>query len=115
MVGYYLELALRSLRRNVVLTTLMIMAIGVGIGASMTALTVLRAMAADPIPEKSSRLFNAKIDTFGPLTRRGAPHADEALLPIMPYRDVIALMQARPDVRQSANYAVRLDVSPREG
>jgi hypothetical protein len=34
MLSYYVELAVRSLRRNVVLTTLMIAAIGIGIGAS---------------------------------------------------------------------------------
>lgn len=39
MFGYYVLL---SLRRNVVLTVLMIAAIGVGIGASMTMLTVFR-------------------------------------------------------------------------
>jgi hypothetical protein len=32
MLGYYLELAIRSLSRNVVLTTLMVAAVGVGIG-----------------------------------------------------------------------------------
>ena len=36
MFIYYFKLALRSLRRNVVLTALMVAAIGVGIGASMT-------------------------------------------------------------------------------
>ena len=40
MFNYYLRLALRSLKRNIVLTTLMIAAVGVGIGASMTTLTV---------------------------------------------------------------------------
>jgi putative ABC transport system permease protein len=112
MLAYYLQLALRSLRRNVVLTTLMILAIGVGIGASMTALTVLRAMAADPIPEKSSQLFIAQMDTFGPITRRGDATADEDLLPNLTYRDTVALMQARREVRQTAMYAVRLDVNP---
>jgi hypothetical protein len=57
MLGYYLELATRSLRRNVVLTVLMIAAVGVGIGASMTMLTTLRVMSRDPIPDKSSVLF----------------------------------------------------------
>src|SRR5580692_7176129 len=112
MLGYYFELALRSLRRNVVLTTLMILAIGIGIGASMTSLTVLRAMAADPIPEKSSRLFTAQIDVFGPQTREGDPKADEDLLPWLPYRDAMALLRAHRAVRQAAMYAVRLDVSP---
>ena len=56
MLNYYLTLALRSLKRNVVLTVLMIAAIGVGIGASMTTLTVFRAMAGDPIPSKSAAI-----------------------------------------------------------
>src|SRR5580698_10201414 len=115
MLGYYFELAVRSLRRNVVLTTLMILAIGVGIGASMTALTVLRAMAADPIPEKSSQLFIAQMDTFGPITRRGDPYSDIDLLPVLTYRDAVALMQARREVRQAAIYPVRLDVNPPQG
>ena len=40
MFTYYFRLGLRSLRRNMVLTGLMIAAIAVGIGACMTALTV---------------------------------------------------------------------------
>ena len=55
MLSYYLSLAFRSLKRSVVLTVLVIAAIGVGIGASMTTLTVFRAMDSDPIPQKSSR------------------------------------------------------------
>ena len=112
MFGYYLELAIRSLRRNVVLTALMIAAIGIGIGASMTQLTVLRAMAADPIPEKSSQLFTAQIDVLGPQTRWGDPTADDDLLPWLTYRDAMALMQAHRGVRQSAMYAIHIDVSP---
>ena len=70
MFGYYLQLALRSLKRNVMLTALMIAAIGVGIGASMTTLTVFRAMSGDPIPRKSSRLFAVQIDNWGPAIKR---------------------------------------------
>jgi len=112
MLGYYVELAVRSLRRNVVLTTLMIAAIGVGIGASMTSLTVLRAMVADPIPEKSSQLFTPQIDVWGPQGRYGDPTADEDLLPQLTYRDAMAFMQARRGVRQSAMYAIHIDASP---
>jgi putative ABC transport system permease protein len=62
MFGYYLDLALRSLRRNKVLTALMVLAIGLGIGASMTMLTVLHVMTADPIPGRSARLFYPQVD-----------------------------------------------------
>jgi putative ABC transport system permease protein len=57
MFGYYLELAFRSLKRNVALTILMIVAIAFGVGASMTTLTVMHVLSADPIPAKSDKLF----------------------------------------------------------
>ena len=47
MFGYYLDLALRSFRRNKVLTALMVLAIAVGVGASMTTLTVLHVLSAE--------------------------------------------------------------------
>ena len=50
MFGYYFNLALRSLRRNKVLTALMVLAIALGIGASMTTLTVLHLLSGDPLP-----------------------------------------------------------------
>lgn len=62
MFGYYFDLAWRSLRRNKVLTVLMVLAIGLGIGASMTMLTVLHVMTADPIPGKSGKLFYPQVD-----------------------------------------------------
>ena len=69
MFRYYLRLGIRSLRRNTVLTGLMIAAIAVGIGACMTALTVFRAMSGDPIPQKSSQLYTPQIDNWGRRTR----------------------------------------------
>ncbi|HEY0747857.1 MAG TPA: hypothetical protein VGD63_14250, partial [Steroidobacteraceae bacterium] len=69
MFTYYFGLALRSLKRNIVLTVLMIVAVGVGIGASMTTLTVFRAMDGDPIPQKSRQLFAVQIDNWGPASK----------------------------------------------
>jgi putative ABC transport system permease protein len=62
MFGYYLDLALRSLRRNKVLTALMVLAIAVGIGACMTTLTVLHVLSGDPLPDRSSKLYYPQID-----------------------------------------------------
>ncbi|AZR32468.1 ABC transporter permease [Xanthomonas vasicola] len=62
MFGYYFNLALRSFRRNRVLTALMVLAIALGIGASMTTLTVFYVLSGDPIPQKSDRLFNVLVD-----------------------------------------------------
>jgi len=62
MFGYYLDLAWHSLRRNKVLTALMVLAIAVGIGASMTTLTVLHVLSGDPLPGKSTDLYYPQVD-----------------------------------------------------
>ena len=64
MLAYYLDLALRSFRRNRVLTVLMVFAIALGIGASMTTLTVLHVLSGNPIPGKSSQLYRVQVDPF---------------------------------------------------
>lgn len=57
MFGYYLKLALHSFKRNKSLTALMVLAIALGIGASMTTLTVFHILSGDPLPERSATLF----------------------------------------------------------
>lgn len=108
MFTYYLRLALRSLKRNLVLTALMVAAIGVGIGAAMTIYTVLRVMSGDPIPDKSSRLFVPTIDNWGP----GTTEAAGTVFDQGSYRDAIAWSQAHRAVRQAASYAVSFNVTP---
>jgi putative ABC transport system permease protein len=65
MFGYYLDLALRSFRRNKALTALMVLAIALGIGASMTTLTVFHVLSGDPLPDKSAKLFYPQLDPQG--------------------------------------------------
>src|ERR1700733_5237859 len=115
MMGYYLQLALRTLRRNIVLTSLIVAAVGVGIGAYMTILTVLLAMSGDPIPQKSQQLFVPQIDVWGPVGRPKGVTADVQLPPQFTYRDAVAFMQAHAAKRQSAMYALQLDVTPSSG
>jgi putative ABC transport system permease protein len=62
LLTYYFDLALRSLRRNRMLTALMIVAVALGIGASMTMLTVLHVLSGDPLPGKSQTLYYPQID-----------------------------------------------------
>jgi len=113
VLGYFLNLAIRSLRRNLVLTALMVTAVGVGIGACMTVLTTLVAMSGNPIPDKSSQLYVPLIDVWGPGSRRASagPTADK-LPDEFTYRDATAFMKARVGARQAAMYAVALNVSP---
>ncbi len=117
MLGYFFQLAIRSLRRNIVLTALMVAVVGVGIGASMTTLTTLLAMSADPIPHKSAQLFVPQIDVWGPASRdvSADPGADQ-LPGWLSYRDAMALIGAHRGVRQTALYdTVAMKVDPPAG
>jgi putative ABC transport system permease protein len=59
---YYLDLARRSFLRHRVLTLLMVVAIALGIGTSMTTLTVLHVLSRDPLPGKSERIYAVQLD-----------------------------------------------------
>src|ERR1700684_3863696 len=102
MFTYYFRLGLRSLRRNMVLTGLIIAAIAVGIGACMTALTVFRAMSGDPIPQKSHQLYAPQLDNWGP--NKPGNQSEDQLEDQLSYLDAMALMKARAAKRQSALY-----------
>jgi putative ABC transport system permease protein len=62
MFGYYFDLAWRSLGRNKALTALMVLAVALGIGASMTTLTVLHVLSGDPLPGRSGTLYAPQLD-----------------------------------------------------
>ena len=62
MFAYYIDLAVRSLKRNKALTAPTVLAIALGIGASMTTLTVLHVLSGDPLPGRSAHLYYPQID-----------------------------------------------------
>jgi putative ABC transport system permease protein len=109
MFSYYLDLALRSLKRNPVLTGLMIAAIAFGIGACMTTLTVFRAMSADPIPAKSHQLFAPQIQNSAPTETNPG---EDGFASQLTYPDAMALMHAHAAKRQSALYLTDLALRP---
>jgi putative ABC transport system permease protein len=110
--NYYFGLAVRSLKRNIVLTVLMIAAIGVGIGASMTTLTVFRAMDSDPIPQKSRQLFAVQIDNWGPNGKNIVTGDAENLQAQISYTDAMGFMNAHAAKRQSAMYVTGAALTP---
>lgn len=112
MLGYYFSLGLAGLKRNVGLTALMIAAIAVGIGASMTVLVVYRCMAGDPIPGKAHQLYAVQIDAWGP-DRQTAIYSGRDRLPDqLTYTDAMALMRARAAKHQAAMHATDMMVIP---
>ncbi|MGH8125547.1 MAG: ABC transporter permease [Rhodanobacteraceae bacterium] len=100
MFGYYLDLAMRSFKRNKVLTALMVLALGLGIGASITTLTVLKLLSGDPLPQKSARVFTPEVD---PLPAQG--YIPDAVQPpygnLIPYVDAMNLLHAHKAKRQA--------------
>ncbi len=106
MSGYYFRLALHNLRRNPWLTALIVVAVALGIGSSMTVYSILRAMASDPIPRKSDRLFTPQFDNFGPENRRNGEPPD-----LLTYRDTVAFRNARLGVRQAGMYEIAVSAS----
>jgi putative ABC transport system permease protein len=111
MLSYCLELAIRSLRRNVVLTTLIVAAVGAGVGTSMTVLTTLMAMSGNPIPGKSRQLFVPQIDNWGVTLHEST--SDPEFVPMqLSYRDAVAFTRAHLGTRQAAMYSLGLNVNP---
>ncbi|MEO8779872.1 MAG: ABC transporter permease [Rhodanobacter sp.] len=108
MFSYYLELAIRSLKRSPGLTALMVLAIGFGVAASMTSWSVFRAVSGDPIPWKSAKLFVPQIDMWGPSGR----NADGSPPSAMDYTDALALMRDHRARLQSAMYQISPSVVP---
>lgn len=100
MFSYYLKLAFNSIKRNPILSLLMVTAIALGIGASMTTITVNYLMSADPIPHKSHQLFHIQVDSWDPNNPFGD---DEDALPNqLTWTDATNFSTANKALRQSA-------------
>ena len=109
MFAYYLELGLRSLKRNPILTALMVVGIALGIAASMTTLTVMHLMGSDPIPWKSDKLHYVQLDNWS----ADNPYNDDGTPPDqITYRDAVALMAAGKADKQAAMYKLALPIQP---
>ena len=109
MLGYYLQLALRSFGRNKVLTTLMVVTIGIGIGAAMTTLTLYKVLSGDPIPEKSARLFYPRLE---PRTLGRDVSVDPEPMEQLTRFDAEELLRQKRGVRQAMMSAGSVTVLP---
>lgn len=108
MFAYYFGLALRSFRRNRVLTALMVLAIALGIGASMTTLVVFRTLSGDPIPHKSDQLHYVRMD---PRSMDGYVPGEEPATQMTRLDSEALLREARAD-RQAVMSAGTVVVEP---
>ncbi|MFT3754511.1 MAG: ABC transporter permease [Pseudoxanthomonas sp.] len=112
MFAYYLNLALRSFKRNPMLTVLMVIAIALGIGASMTTLTVFHVLSGDPIPHKSDKLFYPQLEPR-PLANGARPEPEP--MEQMTRFDAEALLRQKRGDLQAVMTAGSLTMQPEGG
>ncbi|KAF1712590.1 ABC transporter ATP-binding protein [Pseudoxanthomonas kalamensis DSM 18571] len=108
MLAYYFNLALRSFRRNKVLTALMVLAIALGIGASMTTLTVFYVLSGDPIPGRSHALFHPQLD---PQALRGYQEGEEPPIQLTRF-DAETLLREKKGDRQAMMTGGSVSITP---
>jgi putative ABC transport system permease protein len=106
MTAYYLRLAFRSFGRNVGLTSLMVVAIGLGIAVCVITLTMYHAMAGNPFWHKDGQLYAVTFDSWDP---ERAYFEDEPKVihlppPQLTYRDSKALYETDIPVRKARMY-----------
>jgi hypothetical protein len=112
MFNYYIDLALRSLKRSPLLTALMALAIGLGIGASMTMITVLHVMSGDPVPDLSSKLFVPMLGPRSPAHTANVHTGINGTPDGFTWTDATNLLRERRADRQAAMGAGAVAVHP---
>lgn len=113
MLNYNFKLAFRSMRRNPIMTVLMIAAIAVGIGVSMTTLTVHYMMSGNPIPEKSDVLFAVTLDSWNPIRPFDDDYPDRGPHQLT-YADAERLLKLAGGERQTAMFETSLIIEPQD-
>lgn len=105
MFLYNLRLALISLKRDPVLTALMIGAVAIGIGMATCTLAVYHSMSANPIAYKSDQLYAVQLDSWGANQAYNAPDDPPSQVT---YRDGQALMHANKAKRQNLSFTASM-------
>jgi len=111
MFGYNVKLAVKSMGRNPIMTGLMVAAIAVGIGISMTTLTVHYLMSSNPIPQKSDVLFAVTMDSWNPLRPFDDDRPERAPHQVT-YADAERLLALGQGKRQTAMFESSLVIEP---
>lgn len=103
MILYYLRIAAISIKENPVLSGLMVLAIGAGIGMLMTMSAIAYSMFKNPIPEKADVLHRVLLDAGDPQN----PPQDPDDVPFqVTYTDATNLMRLGTEFRQSIGHGV---------
>ena len=111
MFLYQIRMALKSLRRNPVLSALLIGAIALGICVATTFIALRHMLSKDPLPEKSAVLFNVRLDNWDP-TRAWNAEDPKSVPTQITYRDMRGLMESKIPTRQTGTFRTRNFIFP---
>ena len=109
MLRYYVKLGFLSIKANWALSSLMVAAIAIGIGACMTIVTVRHVMSDNPIEHKNDRLFHVQVDNWNPNDPYDEPNEPPEQVT---YLDSTALLEASRAHRQVISFKSSRVVQP---
>jgi len=115
MVKYNLRVAAKSLRRNPILTAVIIAGIALGICISTTFTTVRHMFTRDPLPGKSDKFFYVRLDNWD--KDQAYPQSSDIgnvhrVPPQITYKDAVELTRSTIPVRQFISYISRMPIFP---
>jgi|TARA_Y100000310_G_C20682841_1_gene817063 putative ABC transport system permease protein len=112
-MNYDLKLALLSIRRNPVLSVLIVAAIGLGTGVFMILLTAYHLLERNPLPQKSEQVYRVLVDAWDPGSDPGQGVWQDGEPPyMMTYIDAMNLMQSDLPTHQAAMFQSVMYLKP---
>jgi putative ABC transport system permease protein len=115
MFAYHIKTAFKSLRRNPILTTLLIAGIALGICVSTSFVTLRHMYTQDPLPGKSDKVFYVRLDSWGKAEAFNGGLDTDGSAPIpdqVTYRDARNLLRSPIPKHQTPTYITRAFVYP---
>jgi putative ABC transport system permease protein len=115
MLTYHIKIAIKSLRRNPILTSLLVAGIALGICVSTAFVTLRHMYMQDPLPGKSDKVFYVRLDSWGKNEpfRQVFEGSDAAPIPDqVTYRDARNLLRSPIPTHQTPTYITRMFVYP---
>lgn len=111
MLAYQIKIAVKSMRRNPALSTLLVLGIALGIAISTAFVTTYYLMAKDPIPHKSDKLFHVQMDAWNPDRPWDDDDPNEPPDQVT-FRDMEGAMASEIPTYKSGMYKAQLTVHP---
>jgi putative ABC transport system permease protein len=111
MFAYQIRIAWLSLKRNPILSALLVAAIALGVAVSTAFVTVHQVYSSNPIPSKSDQLFYVQMDSWGP-DRPFSRNRPEVPPNQLTYRDMKGIMSSEIPTLQSGMFVADLTIHP---